>query len=880
MPEAVSNLGQSAPGGSRSLKIGIALGFAGVAVAFAFYLRLFARVEGRTDVFAFFFDVLFPSAMIHTALFLLITLGLRIRARGMLIFWSLSAVVLLSFGGWARAGAFVLILLFGLVLTRIGKGFARHLLPESSCRWGICLALGAIFLTAVGAFLAWVHLFTWWMLALIILISLAADIRTGMSNLRLDFGDGWDSFISGWNIPVALAYQALFLLGVFAFVGALAPEMNSDAVRFYWPYMRLLRHYSGFFDGQRQWCYIIPQAGLIYGSAVLSLLGSHAVRLSMLLAWVALIGTVCRRWADQSCAVRYAIAVVVASCPVMLWVATSLMQDLFVCVAVVALAVLCVEGAKPDSVKLWAAIGICAGTAWAAKYSTLAYTVPLVAYAAMRSFRAAGVVKTLRSLVISGFCFLTALSPWLVHSYQQSGNPVFPFLIKIFPSPLWPRGALFGNLDNFRLPPGLRGWLLWPLDLTYHTSRFVEGYDGRLGITLLVLLILSIPVLWKGNAIARSLTIIGIISAAFLCSQTAYVRYWLPSLWLVAIAASHPMKWPLQAAPIRVAIASAAFLIMFPQALSSMLGYWPDPQGWPWKVYAGKMSPQALVGSQFEALSAEIERRQVLGAGWPKVWFTGYEAIGHFQVQPMEATIWEQYLHTVGPREQIQYLSTAGCEYWIVNEEDEDALWFRGEGISHYFWNESNLVAQSGALAIYRMPVLEQVLREFDARALPGNELLLNGSFEIGKEAMPKFWLTDGAAPRLVSVPQALDGQRCVQLKLKAGLRQVVALPPGVKNVELMVSARSAEGGQPVSFRYQMYTLGFEKDPASIAPENQVQPDRPLTGKSESATVAGEWQQYRAGLAIPDLARYIVVRFDKPEGSGEVWIDSIHLYSR
>ena len=176
--------------------------------------------------------------------------------------------------------------------------------------------------------------------------------------------------------------------------------------------------------------------------------------------------------------------------------------------------------------------------------------------------------------------------------------------------------------------------------------------------------------------------------------------------------------------------------------------------------------------------------------------------------------------------------------------------------------------------------VLDQALREFDARALPGNELLLNGSFELGKEAVPKFWLTDGAAPQLISVPQALDGQRCIQLHLKTGLRQGVALPPGAKNVELMVSARSAENGHPVSFRYQIYTLGFEKDPASIAPENQVQPERALTGKSESAMAGGEWQQYRAALAIPDLARYIVVSFDKPEGSGEVWIDSIHLYSR
>ncbi len=880
MPQAASNFEHRETANSGRWRMGLVLSLMGLAIALSFYLRLFSRVQGRTDVFSFFLHWLLPAAVIHTSCFLLLSLVFKVRAPGIILFWALSAAVLVPLGGWSKTVGLILILLFGFVLVRIGRVFVESLLPEESSNWGISLSLALVFLAAGGSLLAWLHLFNWWALGLMLLIALVPDLRRGTAAFRSDVRAGWNSILLGWDFPFALAMQAMFLLGIFAYVSALAPETNSDAVRFYWPYMRLMRHYAGFFDGRYQWSYTIPQAGLIYGSAVLSLLGSYAVRLSMLLIWAALIGAVCRRGPDRTPGVRYGLAVVLASCPVVVWVASSLMLDTFVCAVVIALAVLCVEGREPGSAKFWIAVGICAGTAWAAKFSALAYAVPLVAYAAIRSLRAAGIVKTIRGLLLSAFCFIATLGPWLYHSYSQSGNPVFPFLLNIFPAPLWPRGVGFSNLDSFRLPPGWRGWLLWPIDLTFHTHKFLEGYDGKLGLALLVVLALAIYIVWKGKAQGRALAVIIFIATALLWSQTAYVRYWLPSLWLVAIAASHPLKGARQPATKVPLIVVAAFLIMMPQVLFSMINYWPSPQGWPWQVYTGKISARAYLGDQFAALSTEIERHGALGHDWPRVWFTGSEAIGHLQVQPMEATVWELTLHTLDPRSKIQYLSTAGCKYWIVNEEENDALWFRALGISHFFWNESNLIVRAGPLAVYRMPTPDSALHDFDSRAAPGTDLLLNGSAEIGNEGMPKFWLTDGEAPKLAVTPQALDGTHCMQLGIKTGMRQAVALPPGLKSVEFLLSARAVQSGKPVAFRYQIYSLGYEKDPATLRPEDQVQPERGLTGKSESGTVATEWQQFRTIFDIPDLARYVVVSIDKPEGSGEIWIDSVHLYSR
>jgi hypothetical protein len=880
MPEVVASLDQQESANRRRLGWGALSALVGLAVALAFYLRLFHKVQGRDDVFAFFLQTMLPAAVIHVVCFLVLTLVFKLRARGNAVFWAISALAVLVFGGWSKAIALVFILLFGCVLARIGLVFGRWLLPRGSSNWGVSLSFALVLLSAGGAFLAWAHLFTWWMLALMLLAALIPDIKTGLAGFGSDARNAWDSFVRGWSFPCALELEALFLLSVFAFVSALAPETNSDAVRFYWPYMRLLRHNSGFFDGPIQWCYIIPQAGLVYGSAVLSLLGQTAVRLSMLLAWSALIGTAWRRFAGSQAGVRGTLIVVLASSPVVLWVASSLMLDTFVCVTVVALAILCVEGREPASARFWIAVGLCAATAWAAKFSTIAYAAPLVAYAALRCYKASGAARTMRGLGLSAGSFIVIVSPWLYHSYQQSGNPVFPFLLKWFPSPLWPRGVGFSNLDTFRLPEGWRGWFLWPIDLTYHASKFVEGYDGKLGLILLMLLAVVILVIWRGSAAGRALGVIAVLATVLLWSQTAYLRYWLPSLWLVIVAASYPMRKPLWPDSLRPAAAAAAFLVMMPQVLFNMVNYWPDSQGWPWRVYAGRISPQSYVGSQFEALSAEIDRSQTLGRGFPKIWFTGYEAIGHLQVQPMEATIWELSLHTLGPRSQIQYLISSGCQFWLVNEDDQDAMWFRAEGISHYFWNESNLVMHSGPLAIYRMPDLETTLRDFDARLASGTELLLNGGFETGKQGMPKFWLTDGDAPELISTSPCLEGNQCMQLRLKSGMRQGIALPPGLGSVELLVSARSSLSGRPTSFRIQVYSLGFEKDPATVGPADQVQPDRGLTGKGAMETADGEWRQFRMEYDIPKFAHFIIVGFDKPEGSGEVLIDAVHLYSR
>jgi hypothetical protein len=180
MPEVATKPEPLNFGGGVLTQPGIALGLAALTVAFAFYLGLFGRVQNRSEATAYFLTVLLPVALTHTAIFLLLVFPCKVRARGALVFWSLSAAVLLSFGGWTAVQTLLLSLLFGFVLASVGNDFAQRLFPPEAQGWGISLALGILFLSSAEAFLACFHLFRWWALALLIFTPLIPSLRSGL----------------------------------------------------------------------------------------------------------------------------------------------------------------------------------------------------------------------------------------------------------------------------------------------------------------------------------------------------------------------------------------------------------------------------------------------------------------------------------------------------------------------------------------------------------------------------------------------------------------------------------------------------------------------------------------------------------------------------
>lgn len=881
MSEVVGEPDPSGTTKSGSANAAWALGLVALAASLVFYLRLFGRIGGRSEAMVFFLKVLLPIAAAHTVILLLLYWRPRLRVRGPLLFWGLSGAAVLAFGGWARAGAFVLAVLFAIVIGCVGDRLARLIFVDESRGWGLSLALGILFLSVSGSVLAAVQLFKWWVLALLIVAVIASGRRSGGLPVLARLKTVWSALRGPTSLAHLFLLQGFFLVGAYAFVVATAPETHSDAVRFYLPYMKLMRHYSGLFDMPWQWSYIVPQAGVTYGAAMLSLLGKQAARLPMLLAWAALIGMSCRgfRTADVAPG-RQAAILVVASCPGVLWVASSVMQDTFVCLTVVVLAILCLAGARPGSLWFWAAIGICLGVAWAAKYSTLAYAAPLLLAAAFRTVRESGWVKMLRGAVFASMAALLTATPWLLHAYRECGNPVFPFFPRIFPAPLWPRGVGFSNLDTFRFSPGWRGWLQAPFDMTFHTRRFVEGPDGLAGLALLAILPLAALAMWKGRPAVRALAICSFAGTALLWSQTAYLRYWLPGLWLAALAAGSLLERIVPRTTLaRIMVVLAAFGVLIPQVLMAAMNFWQDPKGLPLDFYRGKISWQEFLDRQYRGF-AQIERSETFGHNWPRIWFTGFEGAGHLQVQPMEATVWELSLHANEPRTKIEYLCAAGSKYWIVDEDGDDAYWVKAIGISQFFWNAENFVERFGSLAVYRMPASATALREFDARSAPGTDLLVDGGFEIGRKGKLTFWRSEGEAAWICPSPIALRGQGILRLSSLGKIRQDVALPRGVSAVEFSASTRTCSGCSPVPLRCRVTVSGFLRDPVPGRPEDWIEPYQLLSGQKMEFDAQEDWLARAVVVTLPPRAKYVTIEIEKVGGVGEAFVDEVRLLSR
>jgi hypothetical protein len=869
-------------------------------VALAFYLPLLRRSPPvRPQAYEFFFGVLLFRALTHLLLLLVasirtglkflpspqtsslpgatrfqIDISVRLHALSALVFWGVSLVGLLALGGLGISRSFLGLVLIALILMAIGDRIALLIMPQTVRSWALALAFGIALTSILGTVLSAFHFFREWVLGSILLGGLVWALRGRVRSLLRELRLRWTEMCTVWNFSHMLALEGVFLVTVFLIVAAAAPELRSDAIRVYWPYVKLMRHSEGFFDLPFHFSYIIPQAGLSYAASVFLLLGSRAVRWAMLLPWLALVGIVASRFnpgnGDGSnrvpSGVRVAFALVMASCPVLLSLTPSLMQDTFVCLIAVLFATICMWGRNPERLPFWAAVGATAGLAWTSKFTLLAYVAPLAVCAIYRGRRFDTWRTVVRSLALAALAFVVSAGPWLWHSYRQSGNPVFPFFLSVLPAPSWPNGFGKMNLDNFRLSGGVRGWLFSPFDMTYSTSRFAEGTDGYLGLVIPVILIASILIVRRGTARTRMLAICAVSGTALLWTQTAYIRYWLPGIWILALAASpHVDKYGCE-----LGFLSKSWLCLLGLAISlcqipsAMINSWIDPQGWPWDFFSGKIDTGEYVNRIYPGFD-QFRNLEVFQKGWPRVWHTNYEAIGHLKVRPLEAYLWEMSLHGVANwRERIKYLGSAGCEYWVVDKNREGAKWFQVMGLDQFYWDDEYLIASQGSVAVYKMRPAGEVLKTFDARSKVGTDLVADGGFESGRPGLRRQWMSLGAVDLGESNSEAKNGTRYLALGSDSKVYRLVPLPAGVRRLEASVWGRTAAAEKSSRFRLEVSWL-----------DNS---EKPLPGTTENARLSPEWQELRFVTEVPKHASmaYLLVS-NEGDVDTRIFVDEVHL---
>jgi hypothetical protein len=643
------------------------------------------------------------AAALHILFYLLVWRGFagRTRARAAATYLAASFAVLLAAGGPHRAAGLGILVAASAVLALIGDRIARLLLPEDSVSAGAALGFGIAAASVAGSFLAFIGAFQPGAIAAVFAAGTAWGVRgagTAVRSLRLRLHDIEIGFwtAAGWEIA--------FLLAAVRIVHGLVPESGFDAVSRYLPYVKILWRFHALPDIPWQFPFILPQAGLAY--AGLFGFAPMARRGAFLLAFGAAAALVLRR-CRAGRGLALAATLVLVSCPVITAGARGLQPDVFGWLVVLLLAVTATDGASPGTARFGAACGALTALCWCAKYSTLGFAAPLVAWALWRA-RATGGWTGLGKASAGGVAGAAVVAgPWLFHVWRLARNPFFPLLSSLFPSPLWRMriDRVWGV--GFMFEKGWRGILLWPIDMTFHTNRYVEGPPGNFGFALLVFLLLaavSIPVLGREEKVWLAAAVVG---TALMWTRTPYLRYWLSGLWLAAPAVALGARRMAESRVGETAVAGTLLAVALVQVGENAVHSRTALEGRAVGIFLGRETERDAIGAMPGA--SALTRLEEIDSSWPKIWYTGIAAVGHSNVIPLMAERWELKFH-VPPKETdalARYIDSAGCRYWVVANDPAGRHDFVGSGIPARYWNPSRIVLSDSFVTVYRMPPAE-----------------------------------------------------------------------------------------------------------------------------------------------------------------------------
>lgn len=456
-------------------------------------------------------------------------------------------------GAWlAKTGAVDLLL--GLWVTLVAYGVGRKairwvrlgttpLLEEALFSVGLGFGFLAYLTLTFGALALLYPEVAWTTLIALTLISVPGLREVGRR------GIGW--LCAGARQTLARPPDVVLtgFIGLFAvlyLVGALAPETQTDAIyyhlavpKFYVQYGRIVN-----FDGIELpaifYAHFPFNQEMLYTLALLLRGQILAKLLHFIMGFLCLltIYSFCRR--HLSPRIGLLAALLFYSAPLVGWESTTAYNELGI-TFFQTLAIYGVINWFYAGQKRWLILGaITLGLALGFKYTVVYALLPIAAIFALK-IRKAHDANTLQIgrqlcvlLIISGLIFL----PWLIKNLFFTGNPVYPFLDRVFHSPLWTEGIddyWFSYLrDDYGMGRGLIDYLKLPWNLTMRGDRFV----GTIG-PIFLLFIPALPFLsWKPHIIRLSAGISSLLLVQWaLASQQ--LRFFIPSLPWVAILAAY-----------------------------------------------------------------------------------------------------------------------------------------------------------------------------------------------------------------------------------------------------------------------------------------------------------------------------------------------------
>jgi len=355
---------------------------------------------------------------------------------------------------------------------------------------------------------------------------------------------------------------------------ALKPDISADGLAMHLaiPADVAYHHRYTFDPAQTLWA-VMPMGADFAYTLVYGLGGEYAAKLlnfAMLLVIAALLFTAARRRLKPAAA--WVVVAVFASLPLVQWVTGSLFIEntlaVFCFGALVALWRLR-ETSRREYIFIAAFL---LGSAIGIKFGALAFAAAVICAGAVLLWRHRAEIphRTATAAIALSLFAAPACLPY-ANAWLHTGNPVYPFLNRRFPSQFLERDESF---EDSRLREPIR-WRT-PYDITFHTSRFFEGQPGSAGFVILVLLpiaalalLLARPRDWLGLSALAVFFLDGLLVFA----STPNLRYLFPVLPIACVGVACAL----------VAVTTAAFgrvLIGVMLAITAVQIYLMPSSGW------------------------------------------------------------------------------------------------------------------------------------------------------------------------------------------------------------------------------------------------------------------------------------------------------------
>jgi hypothetical protein len=625
-----------------------------------------------------------------------------------------SAIVLLAFSqDPAMVGKLTVLLLWN-VCTVVGiRQAIAWAVGDRYATWGVAAASLYAALVPVCFFLGVLHAITPSNVSFLAVVSALPGAVVGIKFLlkrnagKID-GSG-PLFGEKWSLLAWCLIEVIGIVLAIEFMSASTPEVRSDAVRVYLPYIHRVIAEHGISHQYACWHRLQPMAVQTY-SATIAAVGT--ITAAKLFSWLALGSLVLLiveevRLRSGSFETGLFAGAAVLYCPEIAGLARTLYVDLTLTLLCTAAFIVLFRALRPPCFR-----GILFSAAIIAsmvpvKYTGLMFAVVWGLFLVIDLWRQRGWQVALAWSTAAGALAAIMAFPWFFYVYLGTGNPFYPYLHRLFPSPYWADGfSLQKDVlgTRFKMPPGVAGMVSFPWVATYQTRSISAGQDGFIGFWGLALAPCWILTWRRGGIQYWDMVIVGIMMIVGIVSYTPFTRYSLPAYPLLVTSCVLAAGSLLQSISWRP---TGRWATSFTAIAMTLLLLLPMPLlciDMPWNIYAKSISTEKYFAQRFSGYQATQQLNAIVKPDEGVICSISDGGVYLLGGRPYEYAPWWNKIHHISDSKSFtDFCKRYDIHYWIVDHGNPIGQVHESvvADIAAEFWTEARLVTADGTVAVY-----------------------------------------------------------------------------------------------------------------------------------------------------------------------------------